>query len=126
MSVFLFFSASEGLEFYYSSRLHAEIGSSRAYCWQHAIESPKLVCVFAFMSESSINTNILVLFCPPLELLFLGNNDPERLRFQGKLRYYEEKPRTLHIMMSLSMFVEPSSAVVKGTGIGGSSSNSQW
>lgn len=55
------------------------------------------------MSESSINTNILVLFCPPLELLLLGNNDTERLRFQGILRYYEEKPRTLFVMMRLSM-----------------------
>lgn len=51
------------------------------------------------MSESSINTNILVLFCPPFESLLLGNNDTERLRFQGIWRYYEEKPRTLLIMM---------------------------
>lgn len=99
LRVFFLFFASEGLEFYYSSWLHAEIGSVWAYCWQHAVESPKLVCISVSMSESSINTNILVLFCPPFESLLLGNNDTERLRFQGIWRYYEEKPRTLLIMM---------------------------
>lgn len=63
MSVFLLFPASEWLEFYYSSRLHAEIGtflSSRACCWQCAVESPSLVCIFVFVSESSINTSTAV------------------------------------------------------------------